>query len=155
MRFSLTACMLALLVACGAQTPGIEAETAYIVSPIGSRNVTLGGLEIKAIGEDIRLLSASSPMAERIEIHTSLTTETGRLQMRRLDDLTIEVDQTVTLGPGGVHLMVFGFAPELAPGDALDLTLHYQQGGDTRAQTVTARVTELGDGTGSHAAHGS
>ena len=155
MRLSFAACLFVLVAACSAQAPGIEASDAYIVEPVGSRGVTLGGLEITATGEDAFILSASSPMAERIEIHTTLTSQTGRSQMRRLDRLMIEAGRTITLGRGGVHLMVFGFDPALIPGDEVDLVLHYQQGDAKQMETVTARITALGEDVRSHTSHGS
>ena len=155
MRLWLTSCLFTLLIACSAQAPSIEAKNAYIVEPLGGRDVALGGLEITALGENIEVLRASSPMAERIEIHTTLTTQSGRSQMRRLEGLTIEANETVTLGPGGVHLMVFGFDPERVSGDVVDITLHYQQGDAKQSQTISARVRELGEDSQAHQGHGS
>lgn len=150
-RSALTGALLLFLAACSGeqsdsgQSPDIHIQNAYIVAPIGARNVTLGGLEITAKGEPVRLLGASSPAAERIEIHTTTQDETGRMRMRRQDGLTIAPDQAFLMGSGEPHFMVFGFDKSLKPGDSVELALRYTQADqEENTYTVTAVITEIG-----------
>ena len=155
MRSLLISCCLLLLTACGAEAPDIKLENAKITDPIGGRDIALGGISLTAIGQDLRLLAVTSPAADRIEIHDSIQSDIGRVQMRRLEDLTIEAGTTRELGTGGAHLMIFGFDENLVPGDTTELTLRFTQGtGLEQTRTVTAIITELGDDTGVHAGHG-
>ncbi|WLA84129.1 copper chaperone PCu(A)C [Bradyrhizobium elkanii] len=55
-----------------------------------------------------RLLSAESAAAGKVEIH-SMTMQDGIMTMRPLEDgLAIPSDGTVTLAPGGDHIMFIG-----------------------------------------------
>lgn len=156
MRSLLMSCCLLWLTACGAKAPDIKLENAKITDPIGGRDIALGGITLTAIGEDLQLLEVTSPAAERIEIHDSIKSDAGRVQMRRLNELTVDAGTRLELGTGGAHLMIFGFDEKLVPGDTADLTLRFTQGtGPEQTRTVTAIITELGDETDTHAGHGS
>ena len=64
-------------------------------------------IENRGIQPD-RLLSASSGAAARVEIH-QMSMQDGIMTMRPLDDgLAISPDATVTLAPGGDHIMFVG-----------------------------------------------
>lgn len=145
MRALLPCLALFLIAACGGQSADIKISNAHIVAPVGANTVSLGGLEITAKGEDIRLNGASTPAAKRIEIHTTNQDADGRMQMRRLDNIVIPAGETYALGSGRTHLMVFGLDAGLVPGDEVALTLTYAQG-DTpeTAITIMATITDVG-----------
>jgi len=156
MRYTFLVFMFLVLSACGGpQSPDVDVQNAHIVDPVGGRDVTLGGLIITATGAPVRLIGASTPAAERVEIHTTSQNEAGRMQMRRLEDITITPGTPLEMGSGSTHLMVFGFDEALIPGDSVDLTLHFVQGDlEAKTLTVTALVTEIGASTSPHV-HGS
>lgn len=82
-----------------------------------------GFLELHNPGDqDVILVNAESPDFDRVEIHTMIMVD-GVMRMRRMDKLIIPAGETVTLEPGGLHLMMMG--PEANPGlgDALEITL--------------------------------
>jgi periplasmic copper chaperone A len=70
----------------------------------------------------IVLVDARSPLFERVEIHTMIMDD-GVMRMRRLEHLTIEPGQSVSLEPGGKHLMLMRPRESLAQGDEIPLTL--------------------------------
>lgn len=146
MRALLSGLLVLLLAACSDQPdPSLDLGDAYIVAPIGGRDVTLGGLEITAIGLEARLTGLSSPSAERIEIHTSTQAPDGQMRMRRLDQVTLMPGSKTVFGPGQTHLMIFGLDSDLSAGNSIDLTLNYVQGdGANTTATITATITELG-----------
>lgn len=138
--------VLSLVAACSASEPAsIDIEAARITEPIAGRTVSIGGFEITATGEDAKLISVSSEAARRIELHTMLT-EDGVVKMRRLPDgITIPAGETVTLGSGGPHLMVFGLGDDLVAGDTMTLTITYEQGAQTQTRSVSSLIQTLGD----------
>ena len=146
MRAHLSGLLVFLLLACsGPANPHIELENAYIVAPIGGRTVSLGGLDITAIGLDAQLIGVTSPSAERIEIHTTTQAPNGQMRMRQLDEVALAPNTTLTLGPGQTHLMVFGLDSDLTVGNSIDLTLTYRQSdGSDGTVTTTATITEFG-----------
>jgi periplasmic copper chaperone A len=93
---------------------------------------TLAGVDVSAgylvidneTASDDRLLSATSPRAERVEIH-DMTLDGAVMQMRPVERLTIPAGQTVTLAPGGMHLMFYGVAEPFAEGQNIPLQLTF------------------------------
>ncbi len=97
-------------------------------------------------------------VAEKVEIHETTmddgtdmgsgdmggsddtTTEgTGMMTMKPVDSIPIPAGGTVTLEPGGYHVMVFGLQEDLVVGDSLKVTLNFESGA---TKTVTAEVKE-------------
>lgn len=119
-------------------------EHAQIFEPAGGRDVALGSLAISAGPEALRLVGASTPAATNVEIHESQRGEGGRVQMRRIEGLDLPAGETVRLGHGGPHLMLFGFDETLAPGDTVDLVLTLEQtDGKTRDVEVQVGIVDL------------
>lgn len=150
LRITLSALALTLIAACGGSpSSDVDISAARITEPITGRTVSLGGFEVTANGNDARLIAVSSKAAKRIELHTMLN-EDGVLKMRRLKDgLTVSAGDTLTLGSGGPHLMVFGLDKELVAGDTVVLDVTYEQDAATKTVSVQSIIQTLGDETGS------
>jgi copper(I)-binding protein len=86
------------------------------------------------------VVSLSSPVAERAEIHASIN-EGGMMKMRKLDALALPAGASVTLQPAGTHIMLIGLRSALRPGASFDLTLHFRT-----AAPVTLKVRVLAPG---------
>jgi len=86
-----------------------------------------------------RLLGASSPIAERVEIHAHVH-EGGVMRMKKLDGLEVPPGGTVRFEPGGRHLMLIGLERPLEAGGEFRLTLRFRDAGTVElAVPVTAR----------------
>jgi copper(I)-binding protein len=81
------------------------------------------------------LARAASPAAARVTIH-EMRMEGAVMRMRTLASLTIAPGATVTLAPGGYHLMLEGLKRELKPGDRVPLTLTFARGGQVTVDLV-------------------
>ncbi len=75
------------------------------------------------------LLSASSPAADMVQLHDVSTDASGMTGMHPIDRLDIPAGATVTLEPGGHHLMVMGVKQELAVGGTIELDLVFEHAG--------------------------
>jgi hypothetical protein len=114
---------------------------------------TPGGATVGAAYGEIRndgaeadtLVSATSPAAGRVEIHTHAH-EDGVMKMRRLEKLEIPAKGSVTLAPGGHHIMLFDLAGPLKAGDRLSLTLTFEKAGALSAEAEVAAVGAAGPG---------
>lgn len=82
-----------------------------------------------------RLLAASSPAAERAELHTHLN-EDGVMKMRQVAAVELPPGASVTFAPSGLHIMLFGLAQPLKQGTTFPLTLIFEKAG-SRTVTVT------------------
>ncbi|MCW8883625.1 MAG: copper chaperone PCu(A)C [Motiliproteus sp.] len=96
--------------------PWVAKNTAAYMTIISSRT------------DNDQLLSASTPVAESVEVHRIV--KTGRMmEMQRVDDLEIPAAGEVELKPGGYHLMLIGLKPVPAEGETVSLTLHFKAAG--------------------------
>jgi copper(I)-binding protein len=96
--------------------------------------------------QDRSIVAAESDVAETVELHTHTTVD-GMMQMRRIDAIALPAGETVTLQPGGLHVMLIGLKGPLTEGSAVDLTLVLDDG--TR-MAVSAPVRSIGMSTMQH-----
>lgn len=97
---------------------------------------------------DARLVAVSSSVSASAEIHT-MTMDQGVMKMRQLDYLPLPAKQTVTLGPGGDHLMLFELKKPLKEGDFVPLTLTVQFADkSTEKINIKAQIRPLTSGRG-------
>ena len=79
---------------------------------------------------DDTLVSASSPVAQAVEIHETVE-DNGMMRMRQLvDGLPVPAGAVVMLQPGGYHIMLIGVNAALDEGDTLPLTLVFAVAGE-------------------------
>ncbi|WP_210527161.1 copper chaperone PCu(A)C [Rubellimicrobium arenae] len=94
--------------------------------------------------QDDRLLSASSPAAERVELHTT-TEENGVLRMQPIEGgLPIPADGELDLSRGGPHIMFMGVKEPFEDGDVIELTLTFEKAGEMtfRVPVDLGRLTD-------------
>jgi len=104
-----------------------------------------------------RLVSASSPVAGRVEIH-EMRLRDGVMRMReRADGLALPAGETVALRPGGFHIMLMDLRAPLAQGTRVPLRLMFERAGavdvELQIEAPTARGGDHGHGHG-HGGHG-
>lgn len=76
-----------------------------------------------------RLISASSPAAAQAQIH-EMKMDGNVMRMREVESgLEIPAGATVTLAPGGFHIMMMGLKAPLKQGATVPLTLVFEKAG--------------------------
>ncbi|MDX1433811.1 MAG: copper chaperone PCu(A)C [Gammaproteobacteria bacterium] len=101
-----------------------------------------------------RLVGASSPAAERVEIHTH-TMDGGMMKMRRVESVDLPPGEYVTFEPGALHLMLFGLKQPFVEGETYPVTLQFDHAEPVEV-TVTVRPVDAGTSSGhAHGTHGS
>lgn len=108
-------------------------------TPGGARNGA-AFLQVTAKGSPDKLVGAKSDVAEQVELHNHIH-EDGVMRMRRVDAIDVPAGQSVTLEPGGYHLMLMNLKRPLKVGESLDLTLIFEKAGEV---AVTANIEPLG-----------
>ncbi len=73
------------------------------------------------------------------EGHGDMGSGSGMKTMREVDSIAVPAGETVTLEPGGYHIMLMDLNKDLEPGDTLEVTLELESGA---TETVTAEVRE-------------
>lgn len=90
---------------------------------------------------DDKLIATSAAIAQRVEIH-SMEMDNGVMRMRAVGGgLAIPAGDSLTLGQGGLHIMLMGLKTDLAPGTQHEIILVFEKAGDIRL-TATAKRPE-------------
>jgi periplasmic copper chaperone A len=133
----------AMLAACGRpeRTEGVDLtnEPPWAYSTPHGVDVAAVYLELTA-WEATTLLSASTSVADRIEMHSS-SEENGMMKMRRMEWVALEAGKPFRFEPGGAHLMLIGLHQPLVAGTPFDITLQFDRG---YSMITNVRVVELG-----------
>jgi len=113
----------------------IQVESAYArATPAGATT----GAAFMVIRNDAKtddtLLSAVSAVAKIVQIH-EMTMVGGIMRMREVQGgLKVPASGTVSLHPGGYHIMLIGLLSPLQKGQAFSLSLHFKNAGDVAVQ---------------------
>ena len=79
------------------------------------------------------LIGAQTPAAIRVEFHRT-SFEAGMAKMRPASTLVIEPGETLTAGPGGLHLMLVDLRTPLVNGATVPLVLTFKDAGEVTVQ---------------------
>ena len=99
--------------------------------------------------KDVRLVAATSPVANVVEIH-EMVMDKDVMKMRQIAGLDLVPGRVLELKPGGYHVMLLDLKAQLKGGDRVPITLTFEDA-KTKArftQEVDAPVTALGGGNG-------
>lgn len=114
---------LLLVFAMNARGGELELRDAWIRALPPTQKVTAAYLTLTNPGTSaIELVSGASPIASKIEIHTSRKVE-GYMRMEQLPILKLAPGETATLEPGGTHLMLLGLKRMPSPGEIVEICL--------------------------------
>lgn len=103
---------------------------------VGGAFMTIHNMESEADS----LVAASSPIADRVEVHNSVMKD-GVMSMMHMEKLLIPSGEMIALKPGGFHIMLMGLKKPLAKGTEFPVTLKFARAGEI---TVTVQVKDAG-----------
>lgn len=109
---------------------GVHVNVAFAVVASDKATTAAAFMSIlnHATEEDV-LVSATSSVAERVEMHTTTEDASGMVIMEEVEGgFAIPPGETRRLARGGDHLMLIGLTRPLAPGDRIDLSLTFARG---------------------------
>lgn len=122
---------------------GIRVGDAYARAvPPGQENSAAFLTITNETAESRALISAESPAARAVELHTH-SHEGGMMRMRRVDRIELPAGETVSLRPGGLHLMLIGLNADLAPGDQVGLDLGFDDGSHTQVEAPVRAIAPM------------
>ena len=99
-------------------------------APAGGNGV--GYVVLTNGGKPDRLLSASSPVAGRIEIHESMVMGGKAMMHSRPRGIELPAGKTVALKPESLHLMMLGLKKPLKVGETVPVTLKFEKSGSVQ-----------------------
>jgi len=128
---------------------GVAVQDAWARASTGAHRTGAAYLTVVNGGDAAdRLVSASTPAAERAELHAHLH-EGGVMRMRQVEAIEVHPGEPAVLAPGGLHVMLMGLTRPLKVGDRFPLTLVFE-----RAAPKTVEVAVLAAGAAGPPAHG-
>ena len=122
-----------------AQPAQLEVNNAWARATPGKSETGAAYVTIQSPTAD-RLVSASSPVAKKAELHT-MSMQGMVMKMRPIAGVDIPPGQPVSLKPGGEHIMLMGLNQALHEGQSFPLTLDFEKAGP---RTVTVTVEKAG-----------
>lgn len=99
-------------------------------APVGGGYVTI----INNGDEADRLVAAESPFSPDVQIH-QMAVVNDVMEMNELEDgLEIPAGETVTLAPGGLHLMFMDISEPFVEGETVPVTLTFEKAGEVEIE---------------------
>ena len=121
--------LFTVFVLAGASLPAaaqtVEIKDAWVRTAVPGQMGTGAFMKITA-RDDVRLVSASSPVAGITEVH-EMKMDGGVMKMRAMaDGLELPAGKTVELKPGGLHLMLMDLKAALPKDSTVPVTLVFK-----------------------------
>jgi hypothetical protein len=142
--FVLLAAALAACGSAGAASPAPASGGSIAVRDAWIRAATEGGLSAAYLTiangspADDALVAISAPeLATVVGLHETTTGDDGMTGMHHAPSIAIPANGSLTLEPGGFHVMLEGLRRDLVAGDTVQLVLIFERAGPV---TVDAQV---------------
>ena len=116
----------------------VTVENPWVRATAPGAKVAAGYMVIRNAGAADRLIGASSPAAERVEMH--VTQRDGDVaRMRQVE--AYEVRRALELKPGGAHLMFVNITGAFKEGEKIPVALKFEKAGEVKTQFHVGRIT--------------
>ncbi len=92
--------------------------------------------------KDDFLISASSPVASHVELHTHTHVD-GVMKMEKVDSVRIGSMKTVMFEPGGFHLMIFNPKKAYKEGERYPVTLVFKHAGEVTVDLAVEKSAHV------------
>lgn len=110
--------------------PSISIQNGTLRLPAPGQTKAAAYFDVINVGGVDELLSASSPISQRVELHTHLQ-EDGMMKMRQVETVKIKGLETTHFKSGGLHVMLFNISiPDNTK--SIPITLTFVRSGEKR-----------------------
>ncbi|SEH25303.1 copper chaperone PCu(A)C [Magnetospirillum fulvum] len=124
----------------------IEIGNAFLRPPVVAGGNGAAFFTITNSGPADRLISAATPVARSVELHTHIR-DGDVMRMRKVDSIAVPEQGRAELKPGGDHVMLFGLDPAVtAPGTRVPLTLTFDRAGPIQIEVPVAALPAAASG---------
>ena len=124
------------------QSP-IQVENAWARPTPPSAKTAAAYLTLTNTGADDHLVSASTPVAGKAEVHETKN-ENGVMKMRPAGAVDVKPGAKTALQPGGLHVMLMDLKKPLADGQSFPLTLVFEKAGKVDTSVHVQRTPPAG-----------
>jgi periplasmic copper chaperone A len=118
---------------------GMSLTDGWVKAADSGMSAAFGGLTNSG-PQDVTVVSATTEASSMLELHETVENETGELIMREIDGgFVVPAGDTLTLEPGGSHIMLMDLADPLEAGEEVTFTLTFS---DDSTYEFTAPVKD-------------
>lgn len=132
------------LSACAPKGEGVQTEGYWMRSGLKDGNSAAYMMLTNYTDQDVALIGASSDVAAAVEIHLSSMGADGTMKMEQQESVAIPAGKALELKPGSYHIMFIGLTKDLAVGDEVTLTLHFDGYDDMTLTVPVQDAAEMG-----------
>ncbi|MGK2950845.1 MAG: copper chaperone PCu(A)C [Thiobacillus sp.] len=136
MKVLIAAALLASATSLPAWAANISVSDAWARATMPGQKVSGAYMQIRS-DADARLISASSTAVPRVEVH-EMKMDGDVMRMREMKAIDLPKGKTVSLEPGGFHIMLMNLPKPIAAGEIIPLILTVESGG--KRQTVEVKA---------------
>jgi len=136
LKTTLATALLMSVISLPAWAANISVTNAWARATMPGQKVSGAYMQIQS-DADARLVSASSPAVPRVEVH-EMKMDGDVMRMREVKAIDLPKGKTVSLEPGGFHIMLMNLPKPIAAGEIIPLILTVEAGG--KQQTVEVKA---------------
>lgn len=141
---ALTVVLLSVCCPAGVHASDITIDDPFARASAGSVKVGAAFMVVKNSGAtDDALVGAESPVAARAELHTHIK-DGEVMRMRQVSSIDVPAGGTVSLQPGGLHIMLIDLKQPLRQGETFPLSLTFAKAGTLAVDVPVKSPAEMG-----------
>ena len=131
-----------------AATPSpVTVSNAWAKTTVPGGKVSAAYMDIKSTAP-VKLLKAETSIAGNVEIH-NMSMKDGVMEMEAVEAIDVPANKTVSLKPGGYHVMLMMLAASINQGDSVPIKLTFE-GADKKLFTVDVKAKAKESSSGDH-----
>ncbi len=123
-----------------AMTGSVTVQNPWARASAGQTGNSAAFLTLVGTGPADRLVSASAPVATKVELHET-TMDGNIMRMRPVQGIDVAPGKPAELKPGGLHIMLIGLTRPFRVGENFPLSLNFAHAAPV---TVTVKVAPAG-----------
>mgnify|MGYP003344326284 FL=1 len=132
-----TLALLCLFVVSNAFAQSVSVKDAWVRATVPAQKTTGAFMQLSSPAAT-RLVEVRSPAAAVVEIH-EMAMDNNVMKMRAVKGIDVPAGKTVELKSGGYHVMLIDLKAQVKAGDAVPLTLVFEDK-DKKRQTVEVKA---------------
>lgn len=142
MKTTLASALLISLMSLPAWAANISVTDAWVRATMPGQPVGGAYMQIES-DTDARLVGVSSSAVPRVEVH-EMKMDGDVMRMREVKAIDLPKGKTVSLEPGGFHIMLMNLKKPIVAGDIIPLALVIESGGKKQTVEVKAEARVMG-----------
>ena len=140
---AMAAAVLSVLATVPAYAGDIAVDEPFARASAGGSTVGAAFMTLKNSGTMAdALVAVASPVAARAELHSHVK-DGDITRMRKVDEIDVPAGGSVSLQPGGLHVMLIDLRQPLKQGEEVPLTLTFSKAGTMTIQVPVKSPAEM------------